>query len=183
MVHTQLGNLGMYPGCPRRNQDVSWPPQARRFVDNRYAVPLSWHCSVSNCFVWAIRVVFRAFVAAAAQVYPIGIPALYAAILWKKRDLLNPRIHTDKPDGVDGFDEAATRTDPAREDGIPFAMMLCATPKVGQARDSYSPRDIRELEERVKARRENPKLVPSMFLWKDFGESEYMHIRSMEQIG
>ncbi len=29
-----------------------------------------------------------------------------------------------------------------------------------------------ELEERIEKRRQNPDLVPSMFLWKDFGEEE-----------
>ncbi|CAN0541574.1 unnamed protein product, partial [Laminaria digitata] len=40
------------------------------------------------------------FCVAAAQVYPVGIPFLYAVILWKNRELLNPRIDTH-PCGID----------------------------------------------------------------------------------
>lgn len=40
-----------------------------------------------------------------------------------------------------------------------------------RTKNSYSSEELHELEEIVKARRENPRLVPSMFLWKDFGES------------
>ena len=62
------------------------------------------------------------------QVYPVGIPVLYAYILWINRESLNPEIETGK-------------VSPA------------------------------QLEEILEKRRENPELVPSMFLWKDFGES------------
>lgn len=47
-------------------------------------------------------------------------------------------------------------------------MMSSAKPK-GEAK-KYSPGALRELEEKVEARRKHPELVPSMFLWKDFGE-------------
>ena len=95
------------------------------------------------------------------QVYPVGIPVLYATILWKNRKLLNPRLHTT-PD-------EATRAEPDRRDDMP-STILCITPK-GQARSSYSYEELQELQAKVEARREHPKLVPSMFLWKDFGEN------------
>ena len=99
----------------------------------------------------------------AAKVYPVGIPILYAVILWKNRELLNPRIHT-KPVGAD---EAATRGDPTKGDGNPSATRSIM-PK-GQTKQ-YSPEELQMLEEKVKARKKHPELVPSMFLWKDFGE-------------
>lgn len=104
---------------------------------------------------------YHDYLLAVCQVYPIGIPVLYATILWQNRELLNPRLPTT-PDG-------ATSDEPERGDAMPSTILSMA-PK-GQARNSYSSEELRELEEKVKARREHPKLVPSMFLWKDFGES------------
>lgn len=103
---------------------------------------------------------------AACQVYPIGIPILYAVILWKNRELLNPRIDT-VPAGVD---EEETRVNAGSGDDLLSTMpVLCISSK-SQAKNSYSSEELQELAEKVKARREHPKLVPSMFLWKDFGE-------------
>lgn len=73
--------------------------------------------------------------------YPIGIPVLYAFILWKNRALLNPSIDTQS--GGEG----------------------------GDAKHKLSREELQELEEKVKARRNHPELVPSMFLWKDFGKA------------
>lgn len=84
---------------------------------------------------------FASHSGATCQVYPIGIPVLYAAILWKNRELLNPRIDS-QPVGEDGH-----------------------------AKHKLSPQELQELDEKVEARRANPALVPSMFLWKDFGKS------------
>ena len=95
------------------------------------------------------------------KVYPVGIPVLYAVILWKNRKLLNPRIHFDS----DGADEGSTRADPAGGDGT------LATLSRGQAKRRHSHLELQELAKRVKERRANPKLAPSMVLWKDFGES------------
>ncbi|CAN0542276.1 unnamed protein product, partial [Laminaria digitata] len=50
-------------------------------------------------------------------VYPIGIPVLYAAILWKNRELLYPRLHITH----DGTDDATTRADPETADDFPSA--------------------------------------------------------------
>ena len=82
---------------------------------------------------------WRAFALLTPQVYPIGIPLLYAYILWKNRDSLNPRPR------------ASAGGESGSEDGSPAKTQ-------------------ETLEETLKRRRENPDLVPSMFLWKDFGE-------------
>ena len=105
----------------------------------------------------------HALFVAAAKVYPVGIPVLYAVILWKNRALLNPRIHTDP----DGANEAATRADPAGGGEIPSTVL--STTSKGQT-NTYTFEELQELDEKVKARTANPELIPSMFLWKDFGE-------------
>lgn len=98
--------------------------------------------------------------------YPIGIPALYATILWKNRELLNPRISATIPHGADG---EITGADPASgDDIIPAALFPAA---LGKNNVCVSSLELQELNERVRARRYHPELVPSMFLWKDFGES------------
>ena len=97
---------------------------------------------------------------AACQVYPIGIPILYAIILWSNRELLNPSIVRCKPE-TDSADESTTDS----------SAVLCATSKGRKVKNDYSPQELQELEERVQARKGHPALVPSMFLWKDFGES------------
>lgn len=101
--------------------------------------------------------------AAAPKVYPVGIPVLYAVILWENRELLNPRIRTEP----DGAVEASSRAGQVGEDDNP-----AATPSTNSKSQTktYSPEELQELEEKVQARRVNPELVPSMFLWKDFGE-------------
>lgn len=101
---------------------------------------------------------------APAKVYPIGIPLLYAAILWKHRELLNPRIYTGGNTA-----HCATGTDSRSGDESPAAV-FCTASK-GLANNRLSLEELQELEEKVEARRENPELVPSMFLWKDFGET------------
>ncbi|CAN0468807.1 unnamed protein product, partial [Laminaria digitata] len=45
----------------------------------------------------------------------------------------------------------------------------------GQTKNAYSFEQLQELDEKVKARRVNPELVPSMFLWKDFGPDLYYY--------
>lgn len=95
------------------------------------------------------------------QVYPIGIPILYAVILWKNRELLNPRIVRCNAEPDSGRESMGGEVDPTA--------VLCTAPKLG-TKKSYSPEELGELEERVLARKKHPELVPSMFLWKDFGE-------------
>eukprot|EP00752_Nemacystus_decipiens_P008148 g7287.t1 len=81
-------------------------------------------------------------------VYPIGIPLLYAYILWINRESLNPCAQAD---------DASRST---------MAMM----------RSDYTLKETQaELEERIEKRRQNPDLVPSMFLWKDFGPDMYYY--------
>ena len=102
---------------------------------------------------------------AAAQVYPIGIPVLYATILWKNRELLNPCIqpHADESgDTTASGDSVNGDVDPSPK--------TCTKSK-GQTKNVYSSEELQELEEKVQARRVHPELVPSMFLWKDFGEN------------
>ena len=103
-------------------------------------------------------------VLAPSQVYPIGIPVLYATILWRNRDLLNPRISSDG-----NTTPFATGAGSRSGDENP-ASVFCTASK-GRAKNLLSLEDMQELEEKVEARRENPELVPSMFLWKDFGET------------
>ncbi|CAM9909015.1 unnamed protein product [Ectocarpus sp. 4 AP-2014] len=78
-------------------------------------------------------------------VYPIGIPLLYAFILWRNRDSLNPRANYSTGLELDGD-------------------------------MSEGPRETEEeLQDRLEKRRQNPDLVPSMFLWKDFGPDMYYY--------
>lgn len=105
---------------------------------------------------------------AVAKVYPVGIPTLYAAILWKNRELLNPRVNTVVASEPGEIDEAAPREELTKGAGV-RSWALCSTSK-GQTNDTLSPQALQEFKERVNARREHPDLVPSMFLWKDFGE-------------
>ncbi|CAM9899962.1 unnamed protein product, partial [Laminaria digitata] len=96
----------------------------------------------------SLHMLFKVYAGIMILVYPVGIPVLYALILWKDRELLNPRIHVEP----DEADEEATTADAAGGDKI-----------------------LSELEKQVKARKANPELVPSMFLWKDFGPDLYYY--------
>lgn len=97
--------------------------------------------------------------------YPIGIPVLYIAILWNNRELLNPRIATTS----DEANEATPEAKLGSGDDMPFEI-LRLTP-TDRARYSYYSEELQELQGKVKARRDHPKLIPSMFLWKDYGKS------------
>ena len=95
--------------------------------------------------------------------YPIGIPLLYAFILWKNRHLLNPRL------------VAAARARQGRqveegEEGDQETKVADQINTGGQRRKSLSLLEKEELEKMMKLRRTCPELVPSMFLWKDFRE-------------
>lgn len=100
--------------------------------------------------------------------YPLGVPVTYAAIVWRKRDLLNPRIHTVAMSGPGQGEETATTAQSVREPGV-FSWARRTASK-GQTKTDLSPEELEELEERVNARGENPKLAPSNFLWRYFGE-------------
>ena len=80
--------------------------------------------------------------------YPVGIPLLYAYILWTNRDSLNPRVQTDA-----NADESS---------GPTFSFLAKGDPLTKES--------MEELNEKLEKRMQNPNLVPSMFLWKDFGE-------------
>ncbi|CAM9826802.1 unnamed protein product, partial [Laminaria digitata] len=62
----------------------------------------------------SLHMMFKAYAGIMILVYPVGIPVLYALILWKDRELLNPRIHVEP----DEADEAATTADAAGRDQI-----------------------------------------------------------------
>ncbi|CAM9843693.1 unnamed protein product [Scytosiphon promiscuus] len=84
-------------------------------------------------------------------VYPVGIPLLYAFILYINRESLNPRV------------QVAEAVDPDSDSSR-------------KAKPEHAPKETaEELEERLKKRMENPDLVPSMFLWKDFGPDLYYY--------
>lgn len=105
---------------------------------------------------------------AVGKVYPIGIPALYFFVLWRKRHLLNPRIDSgDKYEGDNAIDEVSGADFVQRKDD-PSVILLTASN--GQAKAYWPPQQLKELDERVKARAEHPELTPFMFLWRDFGE-------------
>ena len=78
------------------------------------------------------------------QVYPIGIPLLYAFILWVNRESLNPRVAA-ADDAAPEAEGEATAAKPA-------------------------PVALDDLQRKLEERQKNPDLAPSMFLWKDFGE-------------
>lgn len=80
--------------------------------------------------------------------YPVGIPLLYAYILWINRDSLNPRVQTDANAG--------------ESSGPTFSFLA--------KDDRLTKESMEELNEKLERRMQNPNLVPSMFLWKDFGE-------------
>lgn len=110
--------------------------------------------------------------ARAAKVYPIGIPVLYAYILWKNRDALNPSVRaTVAPDPNDTEEE-----DPEGDAGGPSTnhslLLRSGTFRRSRSATAMSSEAFHELEEKIRKRGEHPDLVPSMFLWKDFGEGE-----------
>lgn len=78
--------------------------------------------------------------------YPVGIPLLYACILWRSRSALNPPARDNADDSTSSA----------------FGLL---------AMGGYNAKEsAEELEERLRQRKQNPDLAPSMFLWKDFGE-------------
>lgn len=100
--------------------------------------------------------------------YPVGIPALYAVILWRKRDFLNPRRNSTAMSEHEGTDEIFTGDDSARGAGNPLSLLQTASR--GQSYMELSPQELKEFNERVRARRDHPELIPTVFLWKTFGE-------------
>lgn len=101
----------------------------------------------------------------AAKVYPIGIPLLYAFILWTNRHSLNPRTLPNTGSRPGGAKEEAVGARLPNKSGDYFANALERKRATNQ-----SPNELQDLEERVRKRAENPDLAPSKFLWKDFGE-------------
>lgn len=111
------------------------------------------------------RVEFRL---SSIQVYPVGIPFLYSFVLWRKRDLLNPRISSRCKSESDGASEEGAGGGFGIGRDISSSILLTASN--GQTKAYWSPQELQELDEKVKGRTEHPELVPLMFLWRDFGE-------------
>lgn len=105
---------------------------------------------------------------AAVKVYPIGIPALYSVVLWRKRELLNPRIYSVGKEESDTSNNDIAGTGCVKGNDAPPPILLTASN--GQTKAYWSPEELKELNERVNARTHHPELVPFMFLWRDFGE-------------
>lgn len=82
--------------------------------------------------------------------------------------MLNPRIHSGGKSEGDGVSEDKTMATLVSTTDNTSAILLTAPN--GQTKAYWSQQELRELDERVKARAENPELVPFMFLWRDFGE-------------
>ncbi|CAN0013328.1 unnamed protein product, partial [Ectocarpus sp. 6 AP-2014] len=101
-------------------------------------------------------------------VYPIGIPLLYAFILWINRDSLNPGPRPKATDDDDDDDEAVAAAQDADASGWSVASRKAGGGGGGGDGEHVSKETPEELEERLQKRRQNPDLVPSMFLWKDF---------------
>eukprot|EP00752_Nemacystus_decipiens_P008150 g7289.t1 len=101
------------------------------------------------------RMWYKVYAGVMILVYPIGIPLMYAYILWTNRESLNPKT---QPDGG-AVDPQASRR-PRRA--------LSRMDNTHTAKESPA-----ELKERLRKRSLNPDLLPSMFLWKDFGGSLY----------
>ncbi|CAN0013701.1 unnamed protein product [Ectocarpus sp. 6 AP-2014] len=91
---------------------------------------------------------YKVYAGVMIMVYPVGIPLLYAFILWQNRESLNPRVKT------------GAVVNP-RADG--------STDRITYKANSE------DLEEKLEKRRRNPDLIPSMFLWKDFGPEIYYY--------
>lgn len=96
--------------------------------------------------------------------YPVGIPALYAYILWSHRSELNPVLSQSKlaeakadEGGHESFDSGVKRT-------LDRAALW---------------EEEEMLRQKVLARKQNPDLVPSMFLWKDFGEYRQARVQTL----
>ena len=103
------------------------------------------------------------------QVYAIGIPLLYAFILWTKRHLLNPAL------AAAARVEQERQTEEGKEDDHDIEGVDQSITD-GQRKKGLSLLEEEELKKMVKLRRTNPELVPSMFLWKDFGEKLFSFI-------
>lgn len=106
---------------------------------------------------------------APAKVYPVGIPALYATILWKNRELLNPRVKAvvEVSPGA-GEETVAPRAGSAEEACV--SSPTFGSPSQDQTEDTPPLQEFQTYCERVRARKKHPQLAPSAFLWKDFGE-------------
>lgn len=82
---------------------------------------------------------------------------MYFYILWSNRESLNPKLAAANHRAEV---EAERAEEGAEESGS--GGKKCPVPA------GYD--DAKELEEKIRRRGEDPKLVPSMFLWKDFGK-------------
>lgn len=84
--------------------------------------------------------------------------------------MLNTRIDCDGTieSESDGVSDGATGSGFVRREDDPSAIRLTASNR--QTKSYWSPQELKELDQKVKARTEHPELKPFMFLWRDFGE-------------
>lgn len=89
------------------------------------------------------------FRSAIVEVYPIGIPVLYSVLLRRKWHLLNPRaVSVGKRESY-GPSKAASVDGVGGWNGTQSSIML--TTSNGQTKTYWSPQELQELDERVKA--------------------------------
>ena len=100
--------------------------------------------------------------------YPVGIPVLYAAVLWNIRELLNPRIHIGVR--VEAGETGQDATTNGFLEGLGILRLFSNYLPMDQSENELSQQELQQFNETVRARKDHPELIPSMFLWKDFGE-------------
>lgn len=88
------------------------------------------------------------------KVYPVGIPTVYAIILWKNREILNPQQQSSAP----------SQTARDGEQDVSIARRLRSWMK------TKAPRSSEDATKKSDKRRLVPELAPSMLLWKDYCE-------------
>lgn len=101
------------------------------------------------------------------KVYPVGIPLLYFFILWTKRESLNPTLQAQTRRDAEVAAMPHTTAEELPEDDV---RATSQPDSIAGMHVRQGSEEAKAIEERIRQRRKNPDLVPSMFLWKDFGE-------------
>ncbi len=104
------------------------------------------------------------------KVYPVGVPSLYLFILWANRDSLNPSLKARSKSGGTEEKQGNETAGGLETDLSPESSGWVWTGRGGSVK-VMTLQESQELEKRINDRRTNPDLAPSMFLWKDFGET------------
>lgn len=112
-----------------------------------------------------------ATLASKLQVYPVGIPLLYFYILWSNRRSLNPRVRMEQENPSE-LEQPLSATK-LQQIAVAYLTNISGSgANKSQQPTTAVPAELaRELEILVTKRKQDPALVPSMFLWKDFGEN------------